>query len=181
MAINVNGIEIPTNDYFIVVKNVNVEKVVANGVIVWERLGGKCIWDGVSLYPGVTLNKLDIVDGKLTHLLSYTFNGMAYSKPAVEGIDLTGYSKLKGISIGVLFRTYKESGPMIRIGIDENYQVIFTPPYGDDQTLNGFEFELDVSEYVGLHKLTFYQVANHATDRSGITIANLELTKLWIE
>ena len=70
MAIIVNGVNIPTNGDFIKVGNTIVDKVICNGVVVWERM-----------------KDIDILAALCSGTLSYT----SYDGPdRLSGIDDDG-------------------------------------------------------------------------------------------
>lgn len=54
MAIIVNGITIPTNSDYIFSNNVNIDRVVANGITVWEKRKAIVLYDGRRFYDGTT-------------------------------------------------------------------------------------------------------------------------------
>lgn len=145
MAIIVNGVNIPTNGDFIKVGNTIVDKVICNGVVVWERM-----------------KDIDILAALCSGTLSYT----SYDGPdRLSGIDDDG----EEVNIDVT-HTGGHSTVDLYVGIDSNFIKMRHYTHGAhdvpiDSSKNGanyLEFTYNLSSY---NKLDF----------SGIKVADTSI------
>ena len=180
MSIIVNGASIPINGDYIVVNGVKVEKVIANGVVVWKKETKRYIWDGSTLYSGAGLSGFYKDGGKLVSLCKRSADeeDPIDKTVVITGIDLTGYSKLKVTSDTYNPLTFGAS--YVRYGVDSASQTfVDLGSYGEISLVSG---TLDVAQYTGVHNLTFYQYARNDSSYEGsASWANLGITEILLE
>lgn len=180
MPIVVNGITIPTEGDYIIVNGIKIEKVIANGVVVWKKELKRYIWNGTTLYAGVGLSGFYKDGGKLMSLCERNADeeDPIEKTVVITGIDLTGYSKLTVISDIYNPLTYGAS--YVRYGVDSASQTFFDlGSYGEISRVSGM---LDVTQYTGVHNLAFYQYARNDSGYEGSAArANLGITEILLE
>lgn len=180
MSIIVNGASIPTNGDYIVVNGVRVEKVIANGVVVWKKETKRYIWDGTTLYPGVSLSGFSRNEGKLISLCERSTDDEDPIDKTVSigGINLSGYGKL--IVTSNIYNPLTFGAAYVRYGVDSASQTFFDlGSYGEITIVQGV---LDISQYNGLHSLNFYQYARNDSSYGGSAArANLGITEILLE
>lgn len=174
MAIVAKSITIPTNGNFAIAKGIQLNKVVAKGVTVWEKVVKRYVWDGATLYPGVTLVGLDNYGGRLRSWVRSQADDEEdadtappeEASPSIRGIDLTGFSKMT-VTIYLSISNTWNGQAYINFGIDSANQRFYTVSQNTDYCEITHTGTLDVSGYSGVHNLAFYQYASSMSDYWG--------------
>lgn len=180
----------------IVVKNANGDIVCTidtNGISVnsdfFKFSNKKAIIDGAALAGGVTYTTFVIQDRSYySECKSSSVNGVAPSSAtiktaSIDGIDMTGYTKMKIISYALVGNNYGVS--YANYGIDsvstskDATSQLFNIPSNTGNIYITYEKEIDISGYNGVHSLKFYQYAKSDSSADNLqSRADIGLTSI---